>query len=133
MSQAIVKIDPKYLEFVRTSLDKTGLPKPFVQEVELLNCHIAGTTFLDLDDIESKLTNNQLLMLKREPKNKNDDKAILILTEDGQKLGYVPKEKNEVLSNLMDAGKLLFGRLNKKTWVDNWLKLDVQVFLRDLN
>ena len=133
MTQAMIKIDPTYLEIIRTSLDKTGLPKPFVQEVELLNCHIAGTTFLDLDDIESKLTKNQVLMLKREPKNKNDDKAILILTEDGQKLGYVPKEKNEVLSNLMDAGKLLFGRLNKKTWVDNWLKLDVQVFLRDLN
>ena len=133
MSQAIVKIDPKYLEFVRTSLDKTGLPKPFVQEVELLNCHVAGTTFLDLDDIESKLTKNQLLMLKREPKNKNDDKAILILTEEGQKLGYIPKEKNEVLSNLMDAGKLLFGRLNKKSCVDTWLRLDIQVFLRDLN
>ena len=132
MTQAIVNIDPKYLEIIRTSLDKTGLPKPFVQEVELLNCHVAGTTFLDLDDIESKLTKKQLLMLKREPKNKNDDKAILILTEDGQKLGYVPKKKNEVLSNLMDAGKLLFGRLNKKTWVDTWLKLDVQVYLRDL-
>ena len=132
MSQAIVKIDPKYLEFVRTSLDETGLPKPFVQEVELLNCHVAGTTFLDLDDIESKLTNNQVLMLKREPKNKNDDKAILILTEDGQKLGYVPKEKNEVLSNLMDASKLLFGRLDKKSWMGTWLRLDIQVFLRDI-
>ena len=131
MSQAIVKIDPKYLEFVRTSLNEKGLPKPFVREVELLNCNIAGTTFLDLDEIEPELREHQLLMLKREPKNKNDDKAILILTEDGQKLGYVPKKKNEVLSNLMDAGKLLFGRLNKKTWVDTWLKLDVQVFLRD--
>ena len=131
MSQAIVKIDPKYLEFVRTSLDEKGLPKPFVREVELLNCNIAGTTFLDLDEIEPELKKYQLLMLIREPKNENDDKAILILTEDGQKLGYVPKIKNEVLSNLMDAGKLLFGRLNKKTWVDTWLKLDVQVFLRD--
>ena len=131
MSQAIVKIDPKYLEFVRTSLDEVGLPKPFVREVELLNCNIAGTTFLDLDEVEPELEKHQLLMLKREPKNKSDDKAILILTEDGQKLGYVPKKKNEVLSNLMDAGKLLFGRLNKKTWVDTWLKLDVQVFLRD--
>ena len=131
MSQAIVKIDPKYLEFVRTSLDEEGLPKPFVREVELLNCNIAGTTFLDLDEIEPELRKHQLLMLKREPKNKIDDKAILILTEDGQKLGYVPKKKNEVLSNLMDAGKLLFGRLNEKTWVDTWLKLDVQVFLRD--
>ena len=131
MSQAIVKIDPKYLEFVRTSLDEKGLPKPFVREVELLNCNIAGTTFLDLDEIEPGLREHQLLMLKREPKNKNDDKAILILTEDGQKLGYVPKKKNEVLANLMDAGKLLFGRLDNKTWVDTWLKLDVQVFLRD--
>ena len=131
MSQAIVKIDPKYLEFVRTSLDEEGLPKPFVREVELLNCNIAGTTFLDLDEIEPELKKYQLLMLIREPKNENDDKAILILTEDGQKLGYVPKKKNEVLSNLMDAGKLLFGRLNEKTWVDRWLKLDVQVFLRD--
>jgi len=131
MSQAIVKIDPKYLEFVRTSLDEKGLPKPFVREVELLNCNIAGTTFLDLDEIEPELKKYQLLMLIREPKNENDDKAILILTEDGQKLGYVPKKKNEVLSNLMDAGKLLFGRLNEKTWIDTWLKLDVQVFLRD--
>ena len=132
MTQAIVNIDPKYLEIIRTSLDKTGLPKPFVQEVELLNCNIAGTTFLNLEDIEPKLKKHQLLVLKREPKNEYDDNAILILTEDGQKLGYVPQEKNEVLSNLMDAGKLLFGKLDEKTWVDNWLKLDVQVYLRDL-
>ena len=132
MSQAMVKIDPKYLEIIRTSLDKTGLPKPFVQEVELLNCNIAGTTFLNLEDIEPKLKKHQLLVLKREPKNEYDGNAILILTEDGQKLGYVPQEKNEVLSNLMDAGKLLFGKLNEKNWVDNWLKLDVQVYLRDL-
>jgi len=132
MSQAIIKIDPKYLEIVRTSLDKTGLPKPFVQEVELLNCNIAGTTFLNLKDIEPKLKKNQLLVLKREPKNKYDDKAILILTEDGQKLGYVPQERNEILSRLMDAGKLLFGRLDEKNWVGRWLRLDIQVYLRDL-
>ena len=133
MSQAIIKIDPKYLEIVRTSLDKTGLPKPFVQEVELLDCNIAGTTFLNLKDIEPHLKNNQLLVLKREPKNEYDDKAILILTEDGQKLGYVPQEKNEILSRLMDAGKLLFGRLDEKIWVDRWLRLDIQVYLRDLD
>ena len=132
MNQAIVKIDPKYLKIVRSSLDKTGLPKPFVQEVELLNCNIAGTTFIDLKDIEPNLKNNQLLVLKREPKNEYDDKAILILTEDGQKLGYVPQERNEILSRLMDAGKLLFGRLDEKNWVGRWLRLDIQVYLRDL-
>jgi len=132
MSQAIVKIDPKYLEIVRTSLTNKGLPKPFVQEVELLDCNIAGTSFLDLDDIEPKLKKHQILMLKREPNNEYDSNAIIILTEEGQKLGYVPQEKNEVLSKLMDAGKLLFGRLDEKNWVDGWLKLDIQVYLRDI-
>ena len=61
-----------------------------------------------------------------------DNNAIIILTEEGQKLGYVPQDKNEVLSKLMDAGKLLFGRLDEKSWVDDWLKLDIQVYLRDL-
>ena len=132
MSQAIVKIDPKYLEIVRTSLTNKGLPKPFVQEVELLDCNVAGTSFLDLDDIEPRLKKHQLLMLKREPNNEYDNNAIIILTEEGQKLGYVPQDKNEVLSKLMDAGKLLFGRLDEKSWVEDWLKLDIQVYLRDL-
>ena len=132
MSQALVKIDPKYLEIIKGSLDNTGLPKPFVKEVELLSCNIAGTTFLDLEDIEPELEKDQLLVLKRDTKNEHDDKAILILTEAGRKLGYVPQDKNEVLSNLMDAGKLIFGRLVDKNWVDNWLKLDVQLYLRDI-
>jgi hypothetical protein len=55
-----------------------------------------------------------------------------VLTEDGQKLGYVPQEKNEILSKLMDAVKLLFGRLDKKKWFGRWLKLDIQFYLRDL-
>ena len=132
MSRSLIKIDPKLIEIIRTSLGKSGELKPFVQEVELLNCNIAGTTFLDLKSIEPELKKHQLLVLKREQNNKYDDKAILILTEDGKKLGYVPQERNEILANLMDAGKLLFGRLEKKSWVGNWLKLDVQVFLRDL-
>ena len=81
MSQAIVKSDPKYLEIIKNSLIGNGQLKPFVQEVELLSCNIAGTTFLDLKDIEPELKKNQLLILKREPKNQHDNNAILILTE----------------------------------------------------
>jgi hypothetical protein len=43
----------------------------------------------------------------------------------------VPKEENEVLVRLVDAGDLLFGRLERKCWVGGWLKLDVGVFLRE--
>jgi len=31
----------------------------------------------------------------------------------------------------MDAGKLLFGRLEAKSWVGGWLKLEIRVFLRE--
>jgi len=62
----------------------------------------------------------------------NSGELLLDLTEDGQKLGYVPQERNEILSRLMDAGKLLFGRLDEKNWVGRWLRLDIQVYLRDL-
>jgi hypothetical protein len=34
-------------------------------------------------------------------------------------------------ARLMDAGTLLFGKLEGKSWVGGWLKLDIRVFLRD--
>lgn len=32
----------------------------------------------------------------------------------------------------MDAGKLLFGKLVAKEWKDNWLRIEVKIYLRDL-
>ncbi len=72
-----------------------------------------------------------LLPLKREPANEHDPLAIMILDEKGNHLGYVPRAKNEALARLMDAGKLLFGRLESKEWQGNWLKAGVRIFLRD--
>jgi hypothetical protein len=72
-----------------------------------------------------------LLVFRREPDNQYDDLAIFILDKEGRKLGYVPKEKNEVPARLLDAGKLLFGRVEYKEWQSRWLKLRIQVFMRD--
>ena len=79
-----------------------------------------------------KVRGNELLIVYMDHRSGLTNIYLNYSIDNGQKLGYVPQEKNEVLSNLMDAGKLLFGKLNEKTWVDNWLKLDVQVYLRDL-
>jgi len=32
----------------------------------------------------------------------------------------------------LDAGKLIFGRIEAKEWKGKWLKIDVRVYLRDL-
>ena len=47
--------------------------------------------------------------------------AIIIHNQTGEKLGYVPREKNEVVARLMDAGKMVFGVLEEKEWRDEWL------------
>ena len=57
---------------------------------------------------------------------------IVIFDTKGQKLGYVPRDRNEVIARLMDAGKLIFGKLERKQWRDDWLKADIRVYMRDM-
>ena len=36
-----------------------------------------------------------------------------------------------IFSRLMDAGKLLFGRIITKDWKDEWLKIDIKIYLHE--
>lgn len=131
MSDKLVPFDPALLALLKGSFGKDGLALPFVQEIFLMECHVAGTSYCGLEDVEPELNVSDLLIFKREPDNSHDHLAILILDQKGRKLGYVPKAKNEVAARLMDAGKLIFGKLEAKEWHDAWLKLDVRVYMRD--
>jgi len=117
---------------IRGAFGKGGLPMPFTKEIFLIETHVAGTGYRDLEQIEPGLSEGDLFGFKREPENEHDPLAILIHDKDGQKLGYVPKDKNEVLARLMDAGKLIFGKLESKRWQGNWLELTIRVFMREL-
>jgi len=98
-----------------------------------MQCHVAGTPYNEkIEDIEPDLNEQDILIFARETDNKIDKLAILILDKKGQKLGYVPRAKNEVIARLMDAGKLIFGKIENKKWQGNWLKIDVKVFKRDM-
>ena len=46
------------------------------------------------------------------------------MDEAGRLLGYVPRVKNEALARLMDAGKLLFGKIESKQWQGDWLQIE---------
>lgn len=132
MSADLVPFDPNLLPLLRASFDDGGAPLPYVREIFLLDCHVAGTSYVELDDVESELQAGQLLVCMREPENPHDDLAIRIHDERGRKLGYVPRAKNEVLARLMDAGKIVFARLEDKARMNGWLKLSMRVFMRDL-
>ena len=47
------------------------------------------------------------------------------------KIGYVPKEDNIVFSRLMDAGKLLFGKITAKALKGKWLKINIGIYLHE--
>lgn len=85
-----------------------GLAAPFAKEIFLLETQVAGTSHFSSRENEPTLAVNDSLILRRELNNPHDPLAILILTESGEKLGYVPRDRNEILARLMDAGKFLF-------------------------
>lgn len=131
MGMDLAVIEPALLARWHGYLDKGGQLQPFAREIMLVECAIAGTSFRELKEVEPALPIGSLLLLKREPANEHDSLAIMILDEGGNRLGYVPRAKNEPLAHLMDAGKLLFGRLESKEWQGNWLKADIGIFLRE--
>lgn len=120
------------MALIHGSFGKDGGLLPFTKEIMLIECSIAGTSHRDLKEIEPSLSAATLLPLKREPGNPHDPLAIMIFDEAGHHLGYIPRAKNEALARLMDAGKLLFARMESKRWQGEWLCAEVRVFLRDL-
>ncbi|NLZ35676.1 HIRAN domain-containing protein [Clostridium cochlearium] len=116
-------------------INKVGnieLGKPFQREIFLIDTHVAGTTYVeDIDAIGENIVKGTKLNFFREKDNKYDELAIIIKDEKGNKIGYVPKDKNEVLARLMDAGKLIYGIVEDKEYIDNWLKIDISIYLKD--
>lgn len=74
---------------------------------------------------------NDKLDFFREPDNRYDKQAIVIKTTNGLKIGYVPKQDNLIFSRLMDAGKLLFGKISAKEKKGSWIKIEIKVFLHE--
>ncbi len=131
MDNALISIDPALLALIHGSFGPDGALLPFAREIMLVECHVAGTSYRDLDAVEPSLLAGTFLVLRREPANPHDHLAIMILTESGHHVGYVPQAKNEALARLLDAGKLLFARIESKSRRNDWLQIEVRIFLRD--
>ena len=109
-----------------------AIPTPFERDIFLFDTHVAGTSYVEgLGELESHINVDDKLDFFREPDNPYDKRAIVIKNTDGVKIGYVPKADNMIFSRLMDAGKLLFGRITLKELQGKWLKIDIKVFLHE--
>ena len=104
--------------------------RPLQREIHLFDTYIAGTTYLNDKSVLEAAAPGDRLILQRE-ENKFDEKAILVLNEKKQKLGYVPEKDNIVFSRLMDAGKLLSAKIVSKEQKGTFTQIRMSIFLID--
>ena len=107
------------------------LLKPLQNEIMLFKTYIAGITHLDDDEPVDELKLNDKLILKRQPENKFDENAILVLDQKERKLGYVPEKDNIVFTRLMDAGKYLTAKVVEIDDDDYFRKVRIEIYLVD--
>ncbi len=104
--------------------------KPLVSEIHLFDTFVAGTTHLKDKSVLEDVAKGDKVKLRRED-NKYDEKAILVLDEKDRKLGYIPEKDNLVFSRLMDAGKLLAGKVNDVEKKGSFTKIGIGIYLID--
>ena len=101
-------------------IDPSTLPplNPSSFRMPLAYTIVVGTCFRgDPFELTAGLKEGDVLKLVREPQNRYDPRAIKVLNQDGMHIGYVPRIKNEVISNLMDAGKHMVCEI---TWMKEY-------------
>lgn len=99
----------KRIDFIRGLIGVFGvavLPRNMVhhyRRIYLLQSFIRGFRFYEGQKLLAKMKEGDILELIREPDNPHDSCAIALYFNDS-KVGYVPREDNEILSRLLDAG-----------------------------
>lgn len=73
----------------------------------LIETHVAGTAYYDAARVTAQVRAGDALVLRREPGNPYDARAIEVLLPGGAKLGYVPRVRNPPFAALMDDGQPL--------------------------
>ena len=108
------------------------MPVLFERDIFLFDTYVAGTSHVEgIEALESQLREGERLAFFREPENPYDAQAIVIKTTDGVKIGYVPRQDNVIFARLMDAGKLLFGKITEKEKKGKWVRISIDIFLHE--
>ena len=80
-------------------------------KVLLVEGWIAGIFYYDAARVASQLADGQILSLRRESSNPHDGNAVELLTDEGVKLGYIPRRLNSGIARRLDEGFSLRGEV----------------------
>ena len=89
-------------------------PNMDVPLVFLLQTQVAGTYYHSLGERTQEFAFWDELALVREPQNPYDPQAIAVQSLEGEKIGYIPREKNAPLAARMDRGEKLSAYLAQR-------------------
>ncbi len=129
----LIKDDSRELaKWLHATGGDISILKPFERDIFLFDTYIAGTMHVEgIRDLEPYLRVGDKLSFIREADNHFDKSAIAVRNNDGVKIGYVPKKDNVVFSRLMDAGKLLFGKITSKEMKSDWLNVHLDIYMHE--
>ena len=116
-----------------SAIDKQGIGemlKPLINEIHLFDSYVAGTTHLKDPSVLDEIKLDDTLSLMRED-SKFDENAILLITESGKKVGYVPEKDNVVFARLLDAGKLLKAKVFRIDKKGSFTQISIGIYLVD--
>ena len=107
------------------------LIKPLSHEILLFDSYVAGTTHIKDETVFDEIKVGDKLTLQREPENRFDENAILVLDDKKRKLGYIPEKDNIVFARLMDAGKYLIAKIDRIEPKGSFRQINISIYLVD--
>jgi len=97
--------------------------------VLLMECPVAGFQFHEGEIHWSELRTGQPLELAREPGNHHDPRAVRVHWRDAI-LGYVPREANFAVAQMLDRGERIDARISLlRESSDPWQRVMMQLIL----
>lgn len=110
-----------------------SLSVPFSQPSLIVErSRVAGTlNNPDRDDLCAQLNVGQRLELRRAPMDYDDPYSVQVLSKNGDVLGYVAADINEIVSRLMSFGKHIYAVVCSIELVGSWHMVYVEVYLDD--
>ena len=107
------------------------LIKPLSHEILLFDSYVAGAAQIKDESVFDDVKGGAKLILQREPENRFDENAILVLDEKKRRLGYIPEKDNIVFARLMDAGKYLTAKVKNYEPKGAFRQINISIYLVD--
>ncbi|WP_319558219.1 HIRAN domain-containing protein [Thiomicrorhabdus sp.] len=110
--------------------------KPIRKKMILQTSPVAGVQYYQVDNVWTRLSVGQQVLLQAEIGNQYDADAVEIYwqdqtTDERYKLGYLPRKQNYAVSQLLQNQKILCAEISQlKKSNDPWQKIAITIFMK---